>query len=124
MEKLYRKKENGRYEEYTFGYNGELSDGVWLVQKKPGHTSISSLFWKVGNIPRLVDITTHAAIQAHNDKLTQYLQKLKDIESEEYKEALQVCEGYLRGPVQFTNISPHDLVVLLLRELSKEIEQK
>jgi hypothetical protein len=124
MEKLYRKKANGRYEEYTYGYGGELSDGVWLVQNKPSSKSISSLFWKVGNIPRLVDVTTHAALQAHNDKLTDYIQKLKDIESEEYKEALQICGGYLRGPVYFSNISAHDIINLILRELSKEIEQK
>jgi hypothetical protein len=124
MEKLYRKKANGRYEEYTYGYNGKLSDGIWLVQNKPNIRSISSLFWKVGNIPRLVDITTHAALQAHNDKLTQYIQKLKDVESEEYKEALQICGGYLRGPVHFSNISAYDIINLVLRELSKEIEQK
>lgn len=124
MEKLYRKKENGRYEEYTFGYNGELSDGIWLVQNKPSSTRISSLFWKVGDLKRVTDITTHAALQAIEDDLIKYLQALQKEDSQEYLEAKEICGGYLRGPISYTNISASDLCTLLLREIAKKVEKQ
>jgi hypothetical protein len=51
MEKLYRKKKNGRYEE-VIGYTDTLSDGIWLVQTKPYSRSLTSLLWKVGDLKR------------------------------------------------------------------------
>lgn len=124
MEKLYRKKENGRYEEYTFGYNRELSDGIWLVQNNPTSRSMSSLFWKVGDLKRVADVTTHAALQSMEDDLIKYLQALQKEDSQEYIEAKKICGGYLRGPVGYTNISASDLCTLLLREIAKKIEEK
>lgn len=60
MEELYRKKKNGRYEKVV-GYSNTLQDGIWLVQTKPSSTRISSLMWKVGDLKRVADVTTHAA---------------------------------------------------------------
>lgn len=124
MEKLYRKKENGRYEEATMGYNHELSDGIWLVQNKPTSTRVSSLFWKVGDLKRVADVTTHAALQAIEDDLIKYLQALQQEDSQEYLEAKEISGGYLRGPIGYTNISASDLCTLLLREIAKKIEKQ
>lgn len=124
MEKLYRKKENGRYEEYTYGYRGELSDGIWLVQHRPGCTSISSLFWKVGDIKRPCDVTTHAAIHAMGDELAKYLMKLTDEESEEYKDVKRTHGGFIKGPLGFQNFSASDLIQSILKQIALKIEDE
>lgn len=123
MEKLYRKKENGRYEEYSYGYNGELSDGIWLVQTKPNVKSVSSLFWKVGDIKRPCDVTTHAAIQALGDDLTKYVMKLKDENSDAFKEAKKEFGGYILGGLRISNFSASDLIQLILKQISLKIEE-
>ena len=121
MEKLYRKKKNGRYEE-VIGYTDTLSDGIWLVQTKPYSRSLTSLVWKVGDTKRLTDVTTHAALQSYEDDLTDYLMKLTDVNSEEYKEALDQMSGWIKGPVGYSNISARDLCILFLRQIAINIE--
>jgi hypothetical protein len=122
MEKVYRKNSKGRYE--SIGYNSipDLSDGIWLVQSSPSSRSVSSLVWKVGDLKRPVDIVTHASLQAVADNLVSYLMKLSDVDCDEYKEAVEIMGGYIRGPVHFTNISAHDIVSLLIRQIAIEHE--
>jgi len=120
METLYRKKENGRYEETSISYTDDLSDGVWLVQTKPSSRSITSLFWKVGDLKRVADVTTHAALLGFQDQLTTYLSKLTDENSPEYKDAKE--KFYMHGPVQLGNISTSDLCSLFLRQIAINIE--
>lgn len=122
MEKMYRKLPSGRYE--YIGYSGipDLSDGIWLIQNKPGSKSTSSLVWKVGDLKRPVDIVTHASLQAMSDDLTRYIMKLSDIQSDEYKEAIDIMGGYIRGPIHFSNISASDIVSLLIRQIAIEHE--
>ena len=122
METLYRKKENGRYEETSIAYTDDLSDGVWLVQTKPYSRSITSLFWKVGDLKRVADVTTHAALLGFQDQLTTYLSKLTDENSPEYKDAKERLGGYLYRPVQLGNISTSDLCSLFLRQIAINIE--
>lgn len=122
MEKLYRKKANGRYVEDSYGFNEDLSDGIWLVQTKPHSRSVSSLLWKVGELKRPADIVTHASLQALESQLAQYLVKLSDESSEEYKEAKEICGGYMKAPPVY-NIPASDLVTLFLRKMAIELEQ-
>jgi len=122
METLYRKKANGRYEKASISYTDDLSDGVWLVQTKPSSRSLTSLFWKVGDLKRVADVTTHAALQGFEHELTSYLMKLCDQNSDEYKDAQQRLGGYLMGPVSFLNISASDICSLFLRKIAMEIE--
>lgn len=123
MEKLYRKKANGRYEEASIGYTDNLSDGLWLVQTKPSSRSVTSLFWKVGDLKRVADVTTHAALQGFESELTQYLMRLCDPASEEFRDAQQRLGGYLKRPVGYHNISASDLCSLFLRRIAMEIEK-
>jgi len=122
MEELFRKKENGRYEKVV-GYQETLSDGIWLIQSKPSSRSISSLIWKVGDLKRIVDVTTHAALQSYEDDLTNYLVKLTDVNSREYKGAVDQLGGWIKGPIGYTNISARDLAILFLRQVAINIEQ-
>jgi len=122
MEELYRKKKNGRYQKVV-GYSDTLQDGIWLVQTKPSSTRISSLIWKVGDLKRVADVTTHAALQFFDDNLTEYLLKLTDINSEEYKDAVLQLGSWLKDPIEFTGISPNDLSILILRQIAINIEQ-
>ena len=122
MEELYRKKKNGRYEKIV-GYTDTLPDGIWLVQTKPSSTIISSLIWKVGDLKRVADVTTHAALQSFDDNLTNYLMKLTDINSEEYKDAVLQLGSWIKDPIEFTGISPNDLSILILRQIAINIEQ-
>lgn len=122
MEELYRKKKNGRYQKVV-GYSDTLQDGIWLVQTKPSSTRISSLIWKVGDLKRVADVTTHAALQSFDDNLTEYLLRLTDVNSEEYKDAVLQLGSWIKDPIEFTGISPNDLSILILRQIAINIEQ-
>lgn len=122
MEELYRKKKNGRYQKVV-GYSDTLQDGIWLVQTKPSSTRISSLIWKVGDLKRIADVTTHAALQSFDDNLTEYLLKLTDIKSEEYKDAVLQIGSWIKDPIDIRGISPNDLSILILRQIAINIEQ-
>lgn len=122
MEELYRKKKNGRYQKVV-GYSDTLQDGIWLVQTKPSSTRISSLIWKVGDLKRVADITTHAALQSFDDNLTEYLLRLTDVNSEEYKDAVLQLGSWIKDPIDIRGISPNDLSILILRQIAINIEQ-
>lgn len=124
MEKVYRKNSKGRYEECGLSYSERLSDGIWLVQNKPHSRSFESLLWKVGDLKRPVDVTTHAALYSFQDKLTDYLMKLTEKGSLELGEAKELLGGYLKGEVGFYNISASDLCQLFLRQIAKNIEDE
>lgn len=120
MEKLYRKI-GKRYVEC--GYNTpDISDGIWLVQSKPYVKSQQSLLWKIGNIKRPVDVVTHAALQSVEEELANYLMRLGDETSSEFKEAKEYAGSWLLNPIKFYNISASLLVTLLLRKLAFNLE--
>jgi len=121
MEKLY-KKIGKRYKEC--GYNTpDISDGIWLVQSKPHSKSQQSLLWKVGDLKRPVDVVTHCAIQSVEEDLANYLMRLGDETSSEFKEAKEYAGSWLLNPIRFYNISASLLVTLLLRKLSTHLEE-
>jgi len=122
MEELFKKQSNGRYKK-VIAYRDTLQDGIWVIQSNPSSTSISSLVWKVGDLKRIADVTTHAALQSYEDNLTNYLVKLTDVNSQEYKDAVIQLGNYIRGPIQIGNISPADLSILILRQIAINIEQ-
>lgn len=122
MEELFRKQSNGRYKK-VIAYRDILQDGIWVIQSKPSSTSISSLVWKVGDLKRIADITTHAALQSYEDDLTNYLVKLTDVNSQEYKDAVIQLGSWIKEPIDFTGISPRDLSILILRQIAINIEQ-
>lgn len=123
MEELYRKKSNGRYQK-VISYKDNLSDGIWLVQTTPNSRSISSLIWKVGDLKRIADVTTHAALQSYEDDLTGYLIKLTDSNSEEYKEAVEQMGGWIKGHIGYSGISARDLCILFLKQLAIKVENE
>ena len=118
MEDMYRKLPSGRYEKVGYWNVPDLSDGIWLVQSDQSSRRTTSLIWKVGDLKRPVDIVTHASLQAVADNLVNYLMKLGDIDSDEYKEAVEIMGGYIRGPIHFSNISASDIVSLLIRQIA------
>jgi hypothetical protein len=122
MEELFRKQSNGRYKK-VIAYRDTLQDGIWVIQSNPSSTSISSLVWKVGDLKRIADVTTHAALQSYEDDLTNYLVKLTDVNSEEYKDAVIQLGSWIKQPIDFTGISPRDLSILILRQIAINIEQ-
>lgn len=121
MESLY-KKIKGKY--VDAGYIGapELYDGVWLVQKRKYSKSTSSLIWKLGDIP-MADVNLHVSIMKHEDELVSYLMKLKDIDSDEYKEAANLS-GHINGPLEFYNWSANDFILFLLRKLGQLVQEE
>jgi hypothetical protein len=122
MEELFRKQSNGRYKK-VIAYRDTLQDGIWVIQSNPSSTSISSLVWKVGDLKRIADVTTHAALQSYEDDLTNYLVKLTDVNSQEYKDAVIQLGSWIKQPIDFTGISPRDLSILILRQIAINIEQ-
>lgn len=125
MEKLYRKIGTGkstRYESVGYGGLPDISDGIWVVQTKPSSKSHESIIWKVGNLERPVDIVTHASLQTMAQELANYLMKLSDIESKEWKEAKESLGGYLSGPIGIYNTSAYDVVNLFIRQIALKLE--
>jgi hypothetical protein len=122
MEELFRKQSNGRYKK-VIAYRDTLQDGIWVIQSNPLSTSISSLVWKVGDLKRIADVTTHAALQSYEDNLTNYLVKLTDVNSQEYKDAVLQLGSWIKQPIDFTGISPRDLSILILRQIAINIEK-
>jgi hypothetical protein len=122
MEKLYRKV-GKKYVEAGYGGVPDLVPGIWLVQKDVHSKSQTSLVWRVGDLKRPVDVVTHAALQSMTSKLAQYLLKLSEEDSEEFKQAKEQLGGYLHGAPSFYNISASDLASLFLRQIAMEVEE-
>ena len=120
-EKLYRKV-GRRYVEVSMPERYNMHDGIWLVQNNPYSKSISSLYWKVGDVKRPADIVTHASLQVLEDDLCRYVLKLTEENSDEFKEAVEIAGGYLKSPIGFYNISASQFVSLLLRRLATHLE--
>ena len=118
MEKLYRKKSNGRYESIGFNDIPDLTDGIWLVQSKPGWKSSSNLLFRIGDVKGIVDITTHAALQAMSNDLALYVSKLQDESSDEYLDVKELFGTWIKGPISISGIASADLSSLLLRRIA------
>lgn len=121
MEKVYRKV-GKKY--ISCGYNNvpDLSDGIWIINSKSNSTSMSNVAWRVGNIDRPCDITTHAALQSLEEDLSSYLLKLGDVNSQKFIQAKEDSGGWLKHPVQYGNISASHLCTLFLKRISLHLE--
>ena len=125
MEKLYRKIKKGNryiYEEYGYGSVPDLVDGIWLIQSGKSYRSQTSLVWKVGDLKRPSDIVTHASLQTMERELCEYLLKLSDEKSEEFKEAKETLGWTFSQPIIY-NASISSITTLFIREIAKKLEQ-
>lgn len=122
IEKVYRKV-GRKYVECGYNNIPDISDGIWIVSSKPYSKGYSSVFWRVGDLKRPVDVVTHAALQTMSDDIARYMMNLCKEESEEYKDAKEVCGGYLHGVPSFYNISAGDMASLLLRRIATHLEK-
>ena len=124
METLYRKLPNGRYEPVGMGTDTVLGDGIWVIKTTKISKSYRSVAYLVGEPKEPKDVLTHASLQSLHDKLTDYIMKLQDENSEEYSDAKDVLSGFLRGPLSLYNISPNDLSTMIIRRIAEECELK
>ena len=124
MEKLYRKGENGRYYPVGFGGSPDISDGIWFVNSGRYSKSMTNAAWRVGDIPKLVDITTHAALQAMENELSQYVLKLTQEDSDEYKEAKEMYGNWIKGPLGIHEFAISELVSLFLRKIAIKLDSE
>jgi hypothetical protein len=126
MDKLYKKKANGRYKEVGYVDVPDLYDGIWLVQNRPGSRSKSSLVWRVGDIKRPVDITTLTAFLAIADEVASYIVDLTKPDSKECKDAKKELGGWNNAPENqgfgVYNISASDYANLILRKIATYFE--
>lgn len=122
METVYRKV--GR-KYIPVGYNNipDMTDGIWLVQRKPESRSMSSIFWKVGDLKRPVDIVTHCGLQTLEDDLSQYLLRLTEKDSKEFKELKELCGDWVKEPIGFYNISISQMLSLIFRRMALHLEE-
>jgi hypothetical protein len=122
MEKLYRKV-GKRY--VTAGYDfPTLSEGIWLVQERPGSKRTSSLVWRIGEIKRPVDIATRVGVLALQDDLVDYLRNLSDENSQEYQELKEKLGSYaLIGTPQISNIAISDFADAILNRIGSHFEK-
>lgn len=123
MEKLYRKKENGRYEPVEYCFGETLHDGIWMINTKENSKSYTSVAYRLGDLKRPVDVVTQAALLSFTDDLSLYLLRLSEEDSEEYKEAKEILGNWLQAPVGYANISAADLSALFLRKIAEKLEK-
>lgn len=124
MEVLYRKLEDGTFEPAETGFRDTLPDGLWFIQTKKNSRGITSVAFLVGHPKDPKDILSRISLQGLSDDLCRYLMQLREEDSDEYKEAKMLLSGYLRGPVNFYNISPSDLTNLILSKISDLTDQE
>ena len=114
MEQYYIKK-NGRYIPSGFSPASQM-EGVFFKQfKKNGTRSTSILYW-LGKPESEVDIPALCKIMQNDNRLADYLNKVQDENSQEFKD----CG--LDRPPKIYEISMQDLAVLVLRFLYKHRE--
>lgn len=126
MEKLYRKKANGRYEQVGYTDMPDLSDGIWIVQNRPGIRSKSSLVWRVGDLKRPVDVATKSAFYNILDDIAHYIVKLTDPNSDEYLEAVEHLGDWNKSGDRgygVYNICASDYAMLILNKISEYFEE-
>ena len=128
MEKIYKKNKNGDFEEVGY-INLDLEnfsdvtdyfkeDGIWLVKRAKGSKSSISMLHRISEIPK-PNLKIHSILQNYEEKLVTYLANLKEIDTDEYKEAKSIEGGYLSGPLEIYNWSLHSLSLMILREFAK-----
>lgn len=122
MEKVYRKV-GRKYVECGYNNIPDISDGIWIVSSKPYSKSYSSVFWKVGDLKRPVDVVTHASLQQMSDDLANYLLRLGDQNSSEWKQAKEKLGSYLSGSVSYHNICASDLSTLFMAHIASKLEK-
>jgi hypothetical protein len=122
MEALYRKKENGRYEHVGYNCNN-IPEGIWLITKNLYSKSTSGLIYRIGDVP-YADVRIHALMTSFEDELSSYLLNLITEGSRESKEAREILGGWLKEGIKLYNISPKNMIQLILRKLAILVEER
>ena len=96
-----------------------LHDGIWLVTKniKRG----CNLVYYIGDLQKPVNLQNHAFLQSFSDDLGMYIQKLKDNQSDEFKDAKDTLGNWVQEQINVSGISANDLAVLVMRFLSEKL---
>jgi len=77
MEKIYRKKENGRYEE--IGYSSpDLQEGIWFVRKQPGIRTTKNLDVQFADLPKPLDLSLLSSLLQHEDFIINVINNLEN----------------------------------------------
>jgi hypothetical protein len=114
MEKLYRKLPNGKYE--SVGYNlPDVPEGFYFKQNTKHGSRLTSINYWLGSSPKEpVDLNTLVNIMSLDNDLADYLGKVEDEKSQEFKQ-LKEESGFIKGSLKLYNISRQDLALIVLR---------
>lgn len=96
-----------------------LHDGIWLVTKNTKRGC--NLVYYIGDLQKPVNLQNHAFLQSFSDDLGMYIQKLKDNQSDEFKDAKDTLGGWIQEQINVSGISANDLAVLVMRFLSEKL---
>ena len=121
MEQLYRKV-GKRY--VSAGYNmPDLSDGIWLVQSKPGIKSISSLVYKIGDVKKPINLVTRASLFTLSDGLASFISDLTKGGTPAAEAMKERLGDWVRGDVSISGIAPYDLADEILNFIASKVEE-
>lgn len=74
-EVFYKKNKNGRYKPLgVLVHENQLSDGVWLINSKPGCRSLSRINF-LGEAKKPVDVITRIAFENEKDQIVEDISK-------------------------------------------------
>ena len=94
----------------------DMGEGLYWHQKTPyGSPTTSVCHWAGTNPPQPLDVQKLIAIMSEDDRLVEYIGKLTNPESDEFKKAKEDQGGYIHGPLQLYNWSAQDLATCILR---------
>ena len=93
-------------------------EGLYYHQfQKHGSRTTSVSYWMGSTTKQPVDVQSLVATMKLDEQLSEYLQKIQDPESDEYKTLVADCGGYAKNPPKIYNISPIDLSTAILRKI-------
>lgn len=120
METYYIKK-GKRY--IPVGYNApDMHDGLYLTEKTSyGRRTTSVAYWLGQPKKQPVDLLKLIEVMKNDDRLANYLSKIQDEESVEFKELKIDSGGYVKEPPRIYNISMQDLALAVLRFMYNEL---
>lgn len=105
------------------GYNiPDLTDGIWMVRTESHSKSMTSLVWKIGNIPK-ADLNLYASLQKYGDDLSRFILELNDVTSDAYKFYSETSMGWDENSIGFYGISSSELITAILRKLAMLIQE-
>lgn len=124
-EEYFVKDRSGRYRSIGTAAPEVLYDGLYFHQKQRTGSRTTSIQHWVGADPKQpVDVLRLVDIMKNDEDVANYLMRLQDGNSEEFKKLKRDSHGWVKDPLRIFNISMSDLAQAILRFLYEKEQER